>query len=272
MAPPFHGYTGHDLKKLDMAKAKYEKNCITVEGIVSEEGQGGWETEGAMIHSLTLAAWKLSEGEVVEKRMNLLRPVRSLTKAEYDRFPAYKLVRLKVLCTTDRFRAIVEKSLPYPKPDKALAALAQRLSKPVVHQSDQFGELVLNKRIGWFETRAQWNGMSVDVSLTPDSTGSLDTALRTAKRLWSAQKSWKRKVDQYAVQDLLPVKNNSWLNDDERKLTPKQFVTRMRLESISIDDEGGFDFWHHDGDLFYGHSIQVSGSLDEGLTRADIPG
>ena len=46
----------------------------------------------------------------------------------------------------------------------------------------------------------------------------------------------------------------------------------MRLTSINTYPEGGFEFWHDDGDLFWGHYIQVSGSLDEGLTSADIPG
>jgi hypothetical protein len=46
----------------------------------------------------------------------------------------------------------------------------------------------------------------------------------------------------------------------------------MKLTSISIGSEGTFEFWHNDGDLFYGHSIQIGGSLAKGLTRADIPG
>lgn len=50
------------------------------------------------------------------------------------------------------------------------------------------------------------------------------------------------------------------------------FVGRMRLESISVDKEGNFDFWHDDGGLFFGHSIVVRGSLGEGCVDADIPG
>lgn len=46
----------------------------------------------------------------------------------------------------------------------------------------------------------------------------------------------------------------------------------MKLESISIQPNGEFEFWHNDGDLFYGHSIQISGSLEKGLTHSDIPG
>lgn len=46
----------------------------------------------------------------------------------------------------------------------------------------------------------------------------------------------------------------------------------MTLEGISVDPDGSFDFWHNDGDLFWGHAIQISGSLVEGPTLANIPG
>jgi hypothetical protein len=46
----------------------------------------------------------------------------------------------------------------------------------------------------------------------------------------------------------------------------------MRLKSVTVYPDGSFDFWHDDGDLFWGHSIQVSGDLLDGPTHADIPG
>ena len=56
------------------------------------------------------------------------------------------------------------------------------------------------------------------------------------------------------------------------QITEKEFLDRMKLESISIQPEGAFEFYHRDGNLFYGHSIQISGSLEKGLTHSDIPG
>ena len=46
----------------------------------------------------------------------------------------------------------------------------------------------------------------------------------------------------------------------------------MTLDAITVYPDGAFDFWHHDGDMFWGHSIQVSGSLSEGLILADTLG
>jgi len=79
------------------------------------------------------------------------------------------------------------------------------------------------------------------------------------------------RVKDSAVQELLPLKNDAWLGDDETEFSPEEFKSKMTLQSISIHPDGDFDFWHDDGDLFWGHSIQVSGSLADGPTAADIP-
>ncbi|HEX7814704.1 hypothetical protein [Dyella sp.] len=64
-------------------------------------------------------------------------------------------------------------------------------------------------------------------------------ALATAGRLLAEQEIWRRRIEQYAVDTSLPPKNEAWLED---------------------------------GDLFWGHSIQIGGNLDTGLDSADIPG
>lgn len=46
----------------------------------------------------------------------------------------------------------------------------------------------------------------------------------------------------------------------------------MKLEAITVRPNGEFEFWHDDGDLFWGHSILISGDLNHGLEDADIPG
>lgn len=102
--------------------------------------------------------------------------------------------------------------------------------------------------------------------------GDISDNLKIADSLWDAEDNWKRRIDGFAVQHLLVLKNDVWLDDDEPPLTALEFKSRMKLESISISPDGGFTFWHDDGDLFWGHAIQISGSLVDGPTHADIPG
>ena len=46
----------------------------------------------------------------------------------------------------------------------------------------------------------------------------------------------------------------------------------MKLESVNAYPDGAFAFWYDDGDLFWGHAIQMTGNLKEGVTGVDTPG
>ena len=49
-------------------------------------------------------------------------------------------------------------------------------------------------------------------------------------------------------------------------------MDRMELESIEIRADGSFEFWFADGDMFYGHSIHVSGDMEHGPDDAAMEG
>jgi hypothetical protein len=112
----------------------------------------------------------------------------------------------------------------------------------------------------------------VSLNLAAKERGKVEEALKTAHSLWRSQDSWNRRIADYAVQELLPLKNDSWLGEGEAEVTAEQFKACMKLEAVTVNPDGSFEFWHNDGDLFWGHSIQISGSLSEGPTHADIPG
>lgn len=46
----------------------------------------------------------------------------------------------------------------------------------------------------------------------------------------------------------------------------------MELETINVLEDEEFEFWFRDGDMFWGHSIRVSGSLSGRLDGAHIEG
>ena len=49
-------------------------------------------------------------------------------------------------------------------------------------------------------------------------------------------------------------------------------MERMELDAIQIYEDGAFEFWFNDGDLFWGHSIHVTGSLKAGPEDAQMEG
>jgi len=264
------------LAEVDQADCEYDEKCKIIQGVVSPVGAGGWpRSNDYQVHCFSFAAWREIDGtakeEMIEQKLTILRPV-PLGKIPFDDFPEYTLHRIKALLSKDRTRAIFAGAEKLDSPDAELLAFTEELQKPVIVSTERFGELTLNRRIDWFEGNADWNGRPIEISFDVSDQSQLPEALKTAEALWDAQVDWKRRVDEYAVHKLLRLKNDSWLDEDESPLTPEQFKSRMRLQSISVHTDGSFDFWHDDGSLFWGHSIQISGTLGRGLTDADIPG
>jgi hypothetical protein len=269
------------LATVDVAEGvSYEDQCRVVEGVVSPRGQSGWpgRNPGYDVHCFSFANWRLPGEALVGRELTLLRPVPPFRNGEpreeniFERFPAYTIQRFSVLLTKDHMRAVVETVFAAETADGTLRQLAERLREPVVVSTDRFGQVTMNPLIGWFEGKVKWNRKTIELHLERDEDGGIAYAINTAENLWSDQAGWKRKVENFAVEKLLPLKNDSWLGEDERELTPADFKKKMKLQSINVAGDGSFEFWHDDGDLFGGHSIQIRGTLKDGLADADIPG
>lgn len=75
-----------------------------------------------------------------------------------------------------------------------------------------------------------------------------------------------------AVDRLLEIKNRSWLDDNQKPLTPEQFKACMLLESLAISPEGDVQFYYNDGNLFWGHCIAIVMDSSDRFIDANIFG
>jgi hypothetical protein len=194
-------------------------------------------------------------------------------RAFMGRIRPYDVVRLSIQFSgPERTAAELLEFLEGQVADPELNERAVALQQPVTREDPFFGELTLDRRLDEWETTFKWGTTPVRLSLSCDEDGSPEPALRAARSLWERQPEWEKRVRDFAVEALLPLKNDVWLDDDEEPLTPEAFEARMTLQTIALYPDGSFDFFHDDGELFWGHAIQVWGSLSEGPTGADIPG
>lgn len=278
MSASFDPPVGSALHAVDgAADVVYDDCCVVIEGVVSPMGQCGWpgRENGYDVHCFGFAGWRRPDESLVECDLTLLRPVppslggQNREENVFERFPPYSIARLSVLLSKDQKRAVVERALTIGEPDQELLLLSQRLRQAVEISTEHFGVLVLNRKINWFEGKAEWNGKRIDINFETDE--GIGDAIKTAECLWSDQAIWKHQVDEFAVKELLPLKNESWLGEGESELTVNDFMGRMDLVSITVGGEGRFEFWHV-GDLFGGHAIEISGNLEAGITDADTPG
>ena len=79
------------------------------------------------------------------------------------------------------------------------------------------------------------------------------------------------KAKDYTTKKLLKLKNDLWLEEDEKEVTKKEFKARMKFTSLYVFSESA-NFYFDDGDLFWGHTIEVNVNQNLEFTDANIVG
>jgi hypothetical protein len=247
----------------------------TLIGLVDAGGSGGGSVGQSNQWSLIfhLAGWRHPGSEVVTGKRRCELPVsKDDLHSLMDLVGPYAIVEAEIddesTAAVTKLRRIVRAGAG----DSELEQLARQLQEPIALHDATLGRLEYDRKYGWFAGRAEWCGQAVEVSLSCTRPEDATAVLEAATRLFKEQEQWHRRVQEYAVEQLLPLKNGSWLDEDEEEMSADEFLSKMSLESISVDEVGDFTFWHDDGDLFWGHAIQISGDFTNGLTQADIPG
>jgi hypothetical protein len=134
------------------------------------------------------------------------------------------------------------------------------------------GRLTWDDNLDWYSGKIECGGLPVDVSMIRDATGSVDIALTRARNVVRNSNKYVQLARTYAVERLLDLKNDNWLDENEEPLTPADFMGRMTLESMVFGPNGDITYYHRDGGMFWGHCIQICVDAKDKCTGADIPG
>lgn len=246
-------------------------------GVVRPRGVGGSQSQGARQWTLQieLMAWRAGDGPVSKQPLVARQRTseRAVVRA-MDEISAYDIVRM-------RARVAVENSFGSPQAkivrmlepvdDREIAATADSLKKPVVVEDEQFGKLKFDRAAGWFTAQARWGRRRIEVNLVANRSTAHGKSLQHAKAIFAAHREWAPQLAE-RIADLHSLWLESWREADDKRLTAKQFAAKIRVESVTVEQSGAFEFWFDDGDLFGGHSVVVSGSLKRGVKEATIEG
>lgn len=255
-----------------------ELSVIKIHGVVGANGPGAGRTppETMWTMNLKLIAWRKDGGPVHKESIMVTKRVddEGLQELQGKITSTSMITFTGKICPESPFgdtRALLVEYVGNCT-DQALSEVLSEYKKPVEMHDELLGKLTLNRSVDWFEGKVVWNGSQIDLSLSLDTSGKPDAAIETAKTLLKNMSAWSKQVDEYAVRDLLALKNDVWLEGGEQEVSQDEFISRMSIMSITTYPDGEFEFWHDDGDLFWGHVILVSGSLSEGLTNVEISG
>ena len=264
-------------KQFKAFAAKFLPEELTILAVTGANGFGGGKSRGETLWtaSIGLTAWMeedspdIHRGEFVLSTIGdeqLLEVLRRRTRPDF-------IIKFRGRVSEDGKRLLLL-DLPEPGFDPDLKAILEEQKKPVTFREEGLGTFTLNRQVDWFETEINWLG--TEISLTIDMEEAREEALQNAKTLLASAADWDKRVRECAADELLQNAND-WNQEMEKDgetptITREQFMERMELESIEVMADGSFQFWFADGDMFYGHSIWVSGDLENGPDEASMEG
>lgn len=135
-----------------------------------------------------------------------------------------------------------------------------------------FGAMKWNEEFKQYEVKWKVERHSFQLNIPMEGVADQAAVLGIAQEFCKDLATWHEQAKDYAAKELLELKNDTWLDEDEKEVNATEFKKKMRLENLEIHADGNFDFWFADGDLFWGHSIIVSGNIKSGFTQAEIAG
>ena len=248
----------------------------TILAVTGANGFGGGKTRGEKLWtaSVGLTAWMEEDSPDIHRGEFVLSTIADDKLLEHlqRRVRPDFIIKFKGRVAEDGQRLLLL-DLPEPAFDPDLKAILEEQKKPVTFWEEGLGTFTLNRQVDWFETELDWLG--AEISLVFDQDENRADCVMNAKALLADAAGWDRRVREYAADELLSTAND-WagqMEDEEpQEITREQFVERMELESIEIRADGSFEFWFADGDMFYGHSIHVSGDMEHGPDDASMEG
>lgn len=163
----------------------------------------------------------------------------------------------------------------------ALSKLLEKYKEVVVIEGGDCGTFTLERHFNWFAGTVDWLGENCHVTLECDEENgtTADRALTQFKNIYANLKEWDQKFRAFAAEKLTENAND-WQDegyDDENgedlaAITEESFAGRIVISEFSIDAEGDYEVYYDDDDMFWGHVIIVSGSVDGGMEDAYIAG
>ena len=147
--------------------------------------------------------------------------------------------------------------------------------KPVVLQDDILGELTYEKLYKSFKGNVAWLSGKIHISLyvDKDNKSGITKAKKALKTMVLEQEKWDADMRSFAAKELTKLACE-WAESEEEAalITEESFAKRIRLSLIWMSSGATFSACFDDDEIFFGHSIVVSGSLKKGMISAKIEG
>lgn len=274
-------YTMGRADEIQKFESRFANEVMEITAVTGPSGIGAGRAGGSVMWtaSIPLIAWKeLGSGVPAvqeELRLQWIADDEEWQKTR-DILEANAVVRLQVRRGVQYKEMMLVKVADAAYRDDEMDGILQEALKPVYYEDEILGTFELNKTIKTFEKDIVWGDQEGTLYFDWDEDeGQMKASLETAHELFRNQAEWDARIRAYAAEELVELANE-WLQDNDEaeidEITKEMFVKLMEFSSISVNPEGDFEVFFDDGDMFWGHSIIVSGHTNGTFESAEIAG
>lgn len=266
------GMLEHLFKK-EIKETKEQGRMMQIVAVTGPSGVVGNREPGEKLWmaSIVLTAWRLSQtSEPVHEE-----PKRLMLEADDERLKWMQrmikkdsVVRLQVRDAAGGFW--LEEVLESFCADVEMQEICERQQEPVCYTDPVLGEFRLNRATRVYEKQLHRPGTEVCLSFAEEEEERMKLSLETARILTGNLEFWVESGAAYAADQLLSLKNESWLQENETTVSRDAFLSALWLNDIQVMADGKFRLWYSDGNLFGGQSVYVDGSVYGRFSRAGI--
>jgi|JI10StandDraft_1071094.scaffolds.fasta_scaffold246397_2 hypothetical protein len=234
------------------------------------DDQCGWS------FGVHLCVWRIEGGPLVATLLRLEHSLPSETALNrwIEAVPTDRPIRFRLTAppelSGERYSARIAEYLGEIA-DSELAQLAEPILRPPPFVHPQLGQFKPAPSLpSFFEGSAMWRGQEVGLTLILDGAGRLDDRALDFLNLCDHADRWQAMVEDAIYEHLFELWDDNWRDEAEPSLSRAQWLGRMRLVDISVSENEQVSFEYDDGNLFWGHRVSVSGSLEGGIVDATI--
>ena len=149
------------------------------------------------------------------------------------------------------------------------------LSKPVEIDTP-YGKFVLDRSMSWFEGEIELNGLDFTAFLETDEDNgeTAELALKVFLKTAENFEDFDRKNKEFAADNLIDLAHEWQESDDgeNEPLTREQFIEAIGVSEWTVTPYGNMTLYYYDGDIFWGHAIEINIDEDGNIEDADIAG
>ncbi|MEH2371002.1 DUF2262 domain-containing protein [Nostoc sp.] len=136
---------------------------------------------------------------------------------------------------------------------------------------DFLGYLRYNSELDWYESQVIFYETQLSISISTDDNDKVESALDRASSVVQEVKHYDKTAKEYAIEQLLKLKNETWLDEGET-LSSEEFKNRITLEGLLFFPDGEVELYYNDGNLFFGHCIIIKMDKHDCFVDASIRG